>query len=148
MECLKAQTCITSYVEGNLRDQELKEFLLHVRWCNNCREELEIYYTLMEATRQLDEGLLTTNDFMKELEDKINDELNEIYQEEERIVRNRFMAFIAVFCLVLIMTIKLLDIPIPIINPSKVSWEEQREHVLEYMVPYMYHSPVFPDSIE
>ena len=142
MDCLKAQTCITSYVEGELSGSERKEFLLHVRWCNHCREELEIYYTLIEATRQLDEGLLTTNDFMKELEDKINRELKEIHDAEERVVRNRFLAVLIFLGLSSLAFIKIMDIPIPIINPPKVSWEHQREHLMEYMVPYIYDSPL------
>lgn len=141
MDCLKAQTCITSYVEGELTGIELKEFLLHVRWCNHCREELEIYYTLIEATRQLDEGLLTTNDFMKELEDKINRELKEIHDAEERIVRNRFFAALMVLGLGALAFIKLLDIPVPIINPPEVPWKDQREHIIEEMIPHMYESP-------
>ena len=141
MDCLKAQTCITSYVEGELTGSELKEFLLHVRWCNNCREELEIYYTLIEATRQLDEGLLTTNDFMKELEDKINRELKEIHDAQDRKVRNRFLAVLVFLCFGAYAFIKIMDIPIPIINPPKVTWEDQREHITQHMIPYMYESP-------
>ena len=141
MDCLKAQTRITAYVDGELSGSELKEFLLHVRWCSNCREELEIYYTLMEATRQLDEGLLTTNDFLKELEDKINRELNEIYAEEERIARNKFLTFLMVLCIGAFAAIKFMDIPIPIINPKEITWEDQKECITEYVLPYMYEAP-------
>ena len=144
MDCLKAQTCITSYVDGELTGETLKEFLLHVKWCTNCREELEIYYTLIEATRQLDEGLLTTNDFMKELEEKINRELNEIHVAEERKVNRRFFAILVFIALCAVSFIKILDIPIPILNPPKVSWEEQREHILDNLSPYMYYPPTPP----
>ena len=144
MDCLKAQTCITSYVDGELTGDTLKEFLLHVKWCTNCREELEIYYTLIEATRQLDEGLLTTNDFMKELEEKINRELNEISVAEERKVNRRFFAILVFIALCGISFIKILDIPVPILNPPKISWEEQREHILENLSPYMYYPPTPP----
>lgn len=84
MDCLAAQTNITSYVEGKLKEEELKEFLLHMEKCDSCREELEIYYTLMEATRQLDEGIITTNNFTKELEDKIKRELEEVRNRENQ----------------------------------------------------------------
>lgn len=141
MDCLKAQTRITAYVDGELSGSELKEFLLHVKWCKNCREELEIYYTLIEATRQLDEGLLTTNDFMKELEDKINRELNEIHEAEDRKARRKVLATFCFLCFLALAVIKFLDIPFPIINPPEITWEEQREHIQEYMVPYMYQAP-------
>ena len=141
MDCLKAQTRITAYVDGELSGSELKEFLLHVKWCNNCREELEIYYTLIEATRQLDEGQLTTNDFMKELEDKINRELNEIHEAEDRRARRKVLATFLFLSLAGFAAIKIMDIPIPLINPPKITWEDQREHIQEYMVPYMYQAP-------
>ena len=144
MDCLKAQTCITAYVDGELTGNELKEFLLHMRWCNNCREELEIYYTLMEATRQLDEGLLTTNDFMKELEEKINRELNEIHAAEDRRTNRRAFALLLFVCLSVFACIKIFDVPVPILNPPKVTWEEQREYILEQIQPYMYYPPVPP----
>jgi len=144
MDCLKAQTCITSYVEGDLSGTDLKEFLLHVKWCQNCREELEIYYTLIEATRQLDEGLLTTNDFMKELEDKINRELSEIHAAEDRRANRKALAVLVFLCLSAFAFIKILDIPVPILNPPEVSWEEQREHIMDYLYPSMYQPPVPP----
>ena len=147
MNCLKAQTCITSYIEGELSGNELKDFLLHVKGCNHCREELEIYYTLMEATRQLDEGLLTTNDFMKELEDKINRELKEIHDRELRRVRYRFLMLFLFLCFGTFAMIKIIDIPVPILNPPKVSWKDKKEHITEYMIPYMYQSPFSDNNI-
>lgn len=82
MDCLTAQTKITSYVEGQLFGEELKEFLIHMEKCSGCKEELEIYYTLLEATRQLDDGVLTTNNFSLELEHKIKNELEKIREKE------------------------------------------------------------------
>ena len=139
MDCLKAQTCITSYVEGELSGQDLKEFLLHVKWCKNCREELEIYYTLIEATRQLDEGLLTTNDLMKELEDKINREINEIHALEERKANRKLLAVLIFLGLSALAFIKILDIPVPLINPASPGWKEQREHIMDYLHPHMFN---------
>lgn len=141
MDCLKAQICITSYIDGGLSWNERKEFLLHVKSCPNCREELEIYYTLMEATRQLDEGLLTTNDFMKELEDKINRELSEIRGKEERRSRRKFLAFLISCCIGTVALIRWMDLPIPWINPPKITWEEEKECMTQYMLPYLYHAP-------
>ena len=83
MECIDAQTKIASYVEGNIPQDIKREFLLHMQNCENCREELEIYYTLMEATRQLDEGEITTSNFSEELKANIENELKEIKEDED-----------------------------------------------------------------
>ena len=138
MNCLKAQTCITAYIDGTLSKDEVEDFLLHVKSCKNCREELEIYYTLIEATRQLDEGVLTTNDFMKELEDKINRELKEIHDERERRTRRKSFITLILLAFITFGIIKIMDIPIPILNPPKITWEKEREHIMEYLYPYIY----------
>lgn len=148
MDCLNAQTRITSYVEGELRGEELKEFLLHMRHCSGCREELEIYYTLMEATRQLDEGQLTTSDFMKELEDKMETELESIYAKESALKRWKAAFVILILCITTLATIKIMDIPIPFINPQKITWEQQRDHINTYMAPYMYKAPAQTERLE
>ena len=46
IECVKIQTKIKDYIEGNLTPDELEEFVGHVNTCDECREELNIYYTL------------------------------------------------------------------------------------------------------
>jgi hypothetical protein len=75
MTCLEAQSKIMAFIEGKLPDDELKEFIKHVKNCDNCSEELEIYYTLIVGMKQLDnEENLSTN-FKNELNTKINEEM-------------------------------------------------------------------------
>lgn len=107
MDCLAAQTNITSYVEGELKEEELKEFLLHMEKCDSCREELEIYYTLMEATRQLDEGIITTNNFTEELDDKIKRELDEIRNRENQAIMGKLLLISAILLIFLWLFLKL-----------------------------------------
>ncbi len=146
MDCLNAQTRITSYVDGELSGEELKEFLLHMERCPGCREELEIYYTLIEATRQLDEGQLTTSDFMKELEDKIHNELEQIRLKEYKKARQKSLLSIIILCIAAFAAIKIMDIPIPIINPKEeITWEDQKNHITDYMIPHMYEVPTKPE---
>lgn len=75
MTCLEAQSKIMAFIEGKLPDDELREFIKHVKTCENCSEELEIYYTLIVGTRQLDENKNLSVNFKKELNDKMDDEL-------------------------------------------------------------------------
>ena len=101
MDCFDVQNRITSYLEGRLEVEEKKEFLLHMKKCSHCREELEFYYTLTEATRQLDEGEITTVNFEKELEEKIDFELKEIKMDEESSERIRFFAVLLIIIVIL-----------------------------------------------
>ena len=44
--CMEIQSQITDYIEGNLAPDKLEEFISHINSCEECREELNIYYTL------------------------------------------------------------------------------------------------------
>lgn len=54
MNCREAERLVIPYIEDELSDEELQEFLEHMENCPDCREELEIYYTANVGIRQLD----------------------------------------------------------------------------------------------
>ncbi len=43
------------YIHHEIEEEKMEEFLEHVEQCEDCREELEIYYTVEAGIRQLDE---------------------------------------------------------------------------------------------
>lgn len=75
MTCLEAQSKIMAFIEGKLPDDELREFIKHVKNCENCSEELEIYYTLIVGMKELDNEENLSTDFKKELDNKLNEEM-------------------------------------------------------------------------
>ncbi len=77
MTCLEAQSNIIAYIEGDLDKETRIDFLKHIKSCDDCREELDIYYTMIEGMRQLDSNLPISRDFSSELETKINRELRQ-----------------------------------------------------------------------
>lgn len=44
------------YINHQLDEKELEQFLKHVKDCPACREELEIYYTVSVGLMRLDSG--------------------------------------------------------------------------------------------
>ena len=46
MTCREAERLVMPYINGSITDEELKEFLKHIETCEECREELEIYFTV------------------------------------------------------------------------------------------------------
>ncbi len=56
MNCQEAQRLVMPYIQDELTDRELEEFLEHVETCPACQEELEIYFMVSLGLRQLDEG--------------------------------------------------------------------------------------------
>ena len=54
MTCREAERLVMPYINGSITDDELEEFLKHIDQCEECREELEIYFTVDVGIRQLD----------------------------------------------------------------------------------------------
>ena len=61
MTCREAERLVMPYINGSITDGELKEFLKHIETCEECREELEIYFTVDVGIRQLDQETGTYN---------------------------------------------------------------------------------------
>ena len=61
MTCREAQRLVTPYINKEISDDDLAEFLKHIDSCEECREELEIYFMVDVGIRQLDEGTGTYN---------------------------------------------------------------------------------------
>ena len=53
MTCREAERLVMPYINGELTDAELAEFLKHIDTCEDCREELEIYFTVDVGIRHL-----------------------------------------------------------------------------------------------
>lgn len=78
MNCLEAQSKIMAFIENKLPDDELREFIKHVRSCPNCYEELDIYYTLIVGMKQLDESDNISTDFKNALDKHLEEEMNRL----------------------------------------------------------------------
>ena len=78
MNCLEAQSKIMAFIENKLPDDELREFIKHVRSCKNCYEELDIYYTLIVGMKQLDESDNISTDFKNALDKHLEEEMNRL----------------------------------------------------------------------
>ena len=83
MTCLEAQSKIIAYIDHNLEKDEKIEFLTHVKNCQDCKEELNIYYTMIEGMRQLDGNLPLSKDFTLELNNRIERELKQNRKRKE-----------------------------------------------------------------
>lgn len=83
MNCREAQGLITAFINDELNINEQEEFIDHVESCGECREELEVYYALLTAMKQLDEDRHLSNDFSRDLKEKIE-------SAQERIIHLRY----------------------------------------------------------
>lgn len=97
MTCLEAQSNIMAFIDKKLPDDKVNDFVRHVKSCPNCSEELEIYYTLIVGTRQLDNNEELSKDFKKDL----NNELNKLSNKVKKAKRFKVSTF-GVCCVALI----------------------------------------------
>ena len=82
MNCQEAERLVTSYIHGELDEDTLEEFLEHIETCENCQEELEIYFTGDSCIRQWDSDADNYN---------IKGELDELLEASKQHVRHRRM---------------------------------------------------------
>ena len=54
MDCITFNKDIIAYLNGELEDAELNDFLHHLEKCKSCAEELEINYIVKEGVEILD----------------------------------------------------------------------------------------------
>ncbi len=71
MNCKKAQSLVTSYINRQLEDKEIEEFVDHIMHCQECHEELEIYFMVHFALQKLDEEQDVSYNIKKMLEDDL-----------------------------------------------------------------------------
>lgn len=115
MTCIKAQSMITQFINNKLNLKETEEFIDHIGSCPDCREELEVYYALLTAMRQLDEDKNLSSNFGMELNQKLE-------RARERILHAKFTYYRKK--VILILTILLLAILLSFGYASK-SFEDE-----------------------
>jgi len=102
MTCIKAQSMITPFINDKLSLTDLEEFLEHVNSCKNCREELEVYYALLTAMKQLDEDKNLNSNYSEELTEKLKQSSEKIFRAKytyykKKVILILTMIFVAIF---------------------------------------------------
>ena len=84
MNCQETQSNVLNYINRKLDNEEITSFIEHIRECENCRDELEIYYITMIGMQQLDDGELLTADFQKALKEDMCQRYLQCQREKDR----------------------------------------------------------------
>lgn len=83
MTCLEVQSKIIAYIDNKLERDEKQDFLKHIQSCDDCKDELNIYYTMIEGMRQLDENMPLSRDFTAELNNRMEREMRSSKKKRE-----------------------------------------------------------------
>lgn len=86
MICSRAQNMITPFINKELNLKDTEAFLNHINHCQNCHEELEVYYVLLTAMKQLDEDKNLSDDYGLELS-------KELEKAQERVIHAKYTYF-------------------------------------------------------
>lgn len=137
MTCLEAQSMITTFIEGKLDDEQLEEFIHHMRICSDCKEELEVYYTLMVGMKQLDNNEKLSNNFAQELEEQLSYHENRIKGQKRFELEAKFgIAFLITILLIVV----LLELGAMILNfRSRPSKEDTAKYYYMNVKPHLFY---------
>lgn len=86
MNCRRAEELVDSYIAHTIGSRDMEEFLNHIENCSSCYEELETYFIVHEAMKQLkDEETDTILDMKNMLKQDIKNSKN--YLQKIRLVK-------------------------------------------------------------
>lgn len=100
MKCVETKGMINRFVEKKLSYQELEQFLQHVEQCDDCMDELDIYYTMHKAFDLLDTGTHQNYNFKEMLNEELHMARRAVLLYRTSLVlRDIFFAGIAILAL-------------------------------------------------
>lgn len=105
MTCIQAQAMITPFINNKLSIKELEEFLAHVHSCGGCREELEVYYALLTAMKQLDEDKNLSGRFSEELAEKLEKSHEKVIHAKYTYYRKKVMLLLTMILLAILISL-------------------------------------------
>lgn len=131
MTCMKAQGLITAFIYDELNIGELEEFVWHIQSCQECQEELEVYYALLTAMKQLDEDRNLSNDFNQELREKLDRAQEKIIHLRYNYIRKKGVLFMIIISFTLFFSLYHYFLPKDIENTVKESRFKLRTSFME-----------------
>ncbi len=122
---------ITPFINNKLSLEELEGFLEHVNSCKDCKEELEVYYALLTAMKQLDEDKNLSSDFVQELNIKLEKSQERIIHAKYTYYRKITVLIFTMILLAFLFSISYADISFQ--EPKEIS-EEEYHRIMDYNV--------------
>lgn len=89
MTCLEFQGLMIRYINGELSYREKEQFMEHVETCEDCKEELEIYYIILTSMKQMDEDRQMSDDFHEDYLRHLTETRDELISRRKARVRRR-----------------------------------------------------------
>ncbi len=107
MQCKEALSLITPFIEKEIPEERLKFFLEHIRNCKECREELEIYYTIHMYIESSDRDWFSTYNFKGEFEKELKEAMAYVRWMHMISFFKDFVTALAIIGILVILTLQL-----------------------------------------
>ena len=107
MTCKDAEKLIPSFLDDDLDNQDLSDFLDHIDNCPECKEELTIQFLVRVGMQRLEDG--NTFNLVKELERELADAKKKMHRRKTLVLISYILeiAVAAMFALCLLLAIAL-----------------------------------------
>lgn len=89
MTCIEAQALITRFIEDKLDEEQLLAFIKHMKQCPDCKDELEVYYTLIVGMHQLDNNEKLSGNFTEELDQTLKLHEERLKGKKRRLIQTK-----------------------------------------------------------
>jgi len=89
MDCKTFEQNIKPFIHGELDISALKEFLIHLNQCDECREELEIRYLVEKTLVDINEDEHTSYNFEYLLKEYISENEEKIFNHSRNVFFQR-----------------------------------------------------------
>lgn len=107
MTCMEAQQMILPFINDQLTLEQAEAFLCHMDSCADCREELEVYFALLTAMKQLDEDQELSDNYPEDLRRKIAGIREQIRRDWIAKLWKRFFLFAFIFAFGLVSSVQI-----------------------------------------
>ena len=104
MKCVEAQSLITEYINDELSGERLERFLNHIYECDDCREELEIYYVIMKGMKQIDNDNVLNYNFHEAFEEELEQSRNLLVQSNTKFIMKLFLLEVLIIIVAILLT--------------------------------------------
>lgn len=103
MTCLEFQGLMIQYINGELSYKDKESFMEHLSTCDDCKEELEIYYIILTSMKQMDDDMPLSENFHEDFLENLSATEHELLARR-RGKRYRRIAFPAVVSTAMLLT--------------------------------------------
>ncbi len=123
--CRDFQKQVQPFINHQLDDQELKDFLEHIKTCKKCADELETYYIVDYSLKYLDNDTTHSYNIQQMLQERLKEEEHDLkLRRVMRILIPIGLFFLMAATVIMIILDVSPDLLKPVIDPVTNFFEE------------------------